>query len=85
MRHGTVSDRGTDTGVMNDRLVALALIRATLKGDHDSLHVILTGHPPTPELLASLVTLAASILEHGLGEDRALAAVEDWMRKVLEG
>ena len=70
---------------MQTKLVALALIRATVEEDQEALQVILSEHPPSGELVADLTTLAAGTLEQGLGRTRALAAIDGWMQAVLTG
>lgn len=52
---------------MNEKLIALALIRASITGDVDSLTILMNEHRPTPTLVGELVSLSAGILEHGCG------------------
>ena len=68
---------------MREKLVALALIRAAITEDLDTLQVLIAENPPTPGLVADLVTLAAGILEQGCGRERAVQAVDGWLRTVL--
>jgi len=70
---------------MNEKLVALAFVRASIDGDTDALRILMDQNPPSPALIAEVVTLAAGILEHGIGRDRALATVDRWQRAVLTG
>lgn len=72
-----------DTDGMNHKLLALALIRATVEEDLDALGLLLAQNPPTPELVSELVTFTAGVLEHGLGPERARQAIDGWMRAVL--
>jgi len=69
---------------MNDKLVALALIRASITEDLDVLQVMLREHPPTPALVSQLIALCAGILEHGIGRERAVETIDGWLRAVLQ-
>lgn len=68
---------------MDEKLVALAFTRAALTEDVESLRVLLSGHAPSPALLAELVTLCAAILDEVCGRQGALAAIDGWMGAAL--
>lgn len=68
---------------MDEKLVALAMIRASITNDLDTLQVLMAENPPTPGLVKELVCLTSAVLEEGMGAERATAAVDGWLRAVL--
>lgn len=69
---------------MDEKLRALALIRASMTEDTDALRVMLSEAPRTPDLVAELAGLAGAILTNGLGPEKAVATVDRYLRLVLE-
>ena len=68
-----------------DKLVALALIRASILEDTDSLTVLMNENECSPGLVADLVCIAAGILEHGIGVDRSIKTIDGWLSSVMNG
>ena len=77
--------RADPLGMTREKLIALALIRAAIVEDTDSLQVLMNENPCTPGLIADLVCIAAGVLEQGCGRERAIAAVDGWLSAVMNG
>lgn len=69
---------------MDDKIRALALVRAAIVEDEGSMELLLTSGPYTVELVAHLAALAAQVLEHGAGTGQALAYLDRYLQLTLE-
>ncbi|WP_019874177.1 hypothetical protein [Sporichthya polymorpha] len=68
-----------------DRLLALAFLRGSIDRDPEVLSILMRENPPTPELFAQTVSLAAAMLEHGVGSrERATATIDNWFLAIAE-
>lgn len=70
---------------MDEKLIALALLRASITEDAETITAILTQHPLTPDLARHLAGIGASILEVGVGREQAMKTVDKFLRLTLAG
>lgn len=67
----------------DERLRALALIRASVVEDAETVELMLSEHPPTEELVRHLAGISASVIEVGAGHEQAVATLDKFLRMVL--
>ena len=68
----------------NEKLRALALIRASITEDAESIGLMLAEHPPTVELVRHLAAVSGMLLDTVMGTEQAIATTDRFLRATLE-